>query len=53
VSFYNVVGTEVLSITNINATSKQMDISELPSGIYLVKVQNDTSDGSVKRLVKL
>ncbi len=53
VSFYNVLGTEVLTVPNINGTSKQVDISALPSGIYLVNVQNDSNDGSVKRLVKL
>lgn len=53
VSIYNVLGTEVLQVNDINTNSKQIDISALPSGVYLVKAQNDTNDGSVKRLVKL
>jgi len=53
VTFYNVLGAEVLKISNINATSKQIDISELSSGIYLVKAQNELNNESVKRLVKL
>jgi len=53
VTIYNVLGAEVMQLGNINSNSTQIDLSGLPNGVYLVKVQNDTNDESVKRLVKL
>lgn len=53
VVFYNVLGTEVLRVEDINATSAQIDISDLSSGMYLVKAENETNNETVKRLVKL
>ncbi|MBL4662436.1 MAG: spondin domain-containing protein [Flavobacteriaceae bacterium] len=53
VSFYNVLGAQVMQVKNINSNSTQIDINSLPNGIYLVKVQNDANDESIKRLVKL
>lgn len=53
VSIYNILGSEILTVNDINATSQQIDISALPSGIYLVKAQNASNNISVKRLVKL
>lgn len=53
VTIYNVLGAEVMQLGNINSNSTQMDLSSLPSGVYLVKVQNDAKNESVKRLVKL
>ncbi len=53
VAFYNVLGSEVKIIENINAPSTQIDISDLPSGIYLVRTVNDLNNETVKRLVKL
>jgi len=53
ISFYNVLGTEVLRLENINAQSVEIDISQLSSGIYLVKTLSDNNNETVKRLVKL
>ena len=53
VTIYNVLGAEILRKTNINAASTQVDISDLSSGIYLIKVSNNSNNESVKRLVKL
>lgn len=53
VTIYNALGAEVLRISNINATSKEIDISALRSGIYLVKAKDNSNNETVKRLVKL
>ncbi len=52
ITIYNVLGTEVLKLNDSIASSQPIDISELSSGIYLVKVENDANGVSVKRLVK-
>jgi len=53
VTIYNVLGTQVMQLKNINSNSTQVDLANLPSGVYLVKVQNDTNNEGVRRLVKL
>ncbi|MEM7185694.1 MAG: spondin domain-containing protein [Bacteroidota bacterium] len=53
VSVYNVLGKEVLRVNQVNDTSVEIDISRLPSGIYLVKTETQNNTESVKRLVKL
>jgi len=53
VTIYNVLGAEVMQQNNINSKSIQLDLSSLTSGVYLVKVLNDTNSEGVRRLVKL
>jgi len=53
IHIYNALGSEVLTMNSINANSQQIDISNFPSGIYLVKVLDSPNNISVKRLVKL
>jgi hypothetical protein len=53
VTIYNVLGAEIMQLGAINSNSTQIDLSGLPSGVYLVKVKNDANHESVKRLVKL
>lgn len=50
---YNVLGTEVITLNNIGSNSLLVELSNLPSGIYLVKVLDSFNNISVKRLVKL
>lgn len=53
VTIYNVLGAQVMQVKEINSNTTQIDLGDLPSGIYLVKVLSDTSNEGVKRLVKL
>jgi Spondin_N/Secretion system C-terminal sorting domain len=53
IRIYNALGAEVLTLNDVNAGSLQIDVSKLPSGIYLVKVRDISNNISVKRLVKL
>lgn len=53
VTIYNVLGAEVMQQNNINSKSIQIDLSDLSSGVYLVKVLNDNKNEGVRRLVKL
>lgn len=50
---YNVLGTEVITLNNIGSNSQLVELGNLPSGIYLVKVLDSFNNISVKRLVKL
>ncbi|MBT8256020.1 MAG: T9SS type A sorting domain-containing protein, partial [Bacteroidia bacterium] len=51
VEIFNALGAQVASYKGSNSNSEELDIRDLPSGIYLVRV---TSEGNsiVKRLVK-
>ncbi|MEM7087249.1 MAG: spondin domain-containing protein [Bacteroidota bacterium] len=53
ITIYNVLGKRVKQLTNVNSNSTEIDLSDLSSGVYLVKVLNDTNIEGVKRLVKL
>jgi Spondin_N/Secretion system C-terminal sorting domain len=53
IHIYNALGAKVLTLNDVNAGSRQIDVSKLPSGIYLVKVRDISNNISVKRLVKL
>ena len=53
IHIYNVLGTEVITLNNIGSNSQLIEVSNLPSGIYLVKVLDSFNNISVKRLVKL
>ena len=53
IAIYNVLGAEVFQLKNINSNSTEIDLTDLRSGIYLVKVESDTNNESVRRLVKL
>jgi len=53
IHIYNVLGTEVITLNNIGSNSQLVEVSNLPSGIYLVKVIDSFNNISVKRLVKL
>jgi len=47
ISVYNLVGQLVL-VKNVNNTSTQVDLGELASGTYMVKVQTDNASKVVK-----
>jgi spondin N/type IX secretion system substrate protein len=53
IHIYNALGAEVLTLNDVRSNSKQIDLSHLLSGIYLVKVRDISNNISVKRLVKL
>lgn len=53
IHIYNVLGTEVITLNNLGSNSQLVEVSNLPSGIYLVKVLDSFNNISVKRLVKL
>ncbi|MBX2828690.1 MAG: spondin domain-containing protein [Flavobacteriaceae bacterium] len=53
VHVYNVLGAEVMKKENINSNTVEVNISDLPSGAYLVKTVNDSNQESVSRLIKL
>jgi len=52
VIIYNVLGVEVLKMSDINTTAQQIDISTLPSGMYLVKIKDSLNNTAVKQLIK-
>ncbi|MFT7035011.1 MAG: photosystem II stability/assembly factor-like uncharacterized protein [Cyclobacteriaceae bacterium] len=51
VFIYNTQGIVIKKLTNVPA-NKIIDISEVASGIYFVKVQNDTASKTIKLLKK-
>ena len=51
ITFYNILGENVLS-TDFSSATKQIDVSELKSGIYLAKIQTE-NQSTVKKIVKL
>ncbi|MBT8261965.1 MAG: choice-of-anchor B family protein [Bacteroidia bacterium] len=46
-SLYNLLGQEILNYSFDNSTTEKIDISELASGMYLIRINNNT----VKRLI--
>jgi choice-of-anchor B domain-containing protein len=48
IEIYNTIGQKFLSLKAINESSKSIDVSSLPSGIYLVKINGNI----VRRLIK-
>jgi len=53
VTIYNVLGAQVMQESNLNSKSIEVNISNLPSGVYLVKVEDTGNNEGLKRLVKL
>ena len=53
VTIYNVLGAQVMQTSNLNSKSTDVNISDLPSGVYLVKIEDDGNSEGLKRLVKL
>jgi len=51
VKFYNVLGENVLSKI-VSSTTTQIDVSELKSGIYLVRIQTE-NQSTIKKIIKL
>lgn len=52
VEFYSVLGNKVFEKTNLNSLSETIDISHLPSGIYLLNSVDSEKRSSTKKLVK-
>lgn len=51
VKFYNILGENVLN-KKLSSTTTQIDVSELKSGIYLVRIQTE-NESTIKKIVKL
>jgi hypothetical protein len=49
VSLYNVVGEEILAFQP-NSLSTEIDLSNLPNGIYIAKISTGSSIGNIKLL---
>jgi len=52
VELYNLIGAQVYSARNVAATTLNVDMSSLQSGVYLVKVTDRTGQMKTKRIVK-
>ena len=50
VSIFNTIGKKVLEVLN---HQKEIDISSLPKGIYLIKIQFDTQKSLFRKVIKL
>jgi hypothetical protein len=48
---YDLLGKQVLSITNLSATSENLDISKFKSGTYLLEITTQTNLKTTKKLV--
>jgi hypothetical protein len=47
---YNTLGSEIF-IRKINSTGETVDVSNLPDGIYLLRLQSENGNSSVQRFV--
>ena len=52
VEIYSVLGNKVLEKSNLNSLSETIDISNLPSGIYLINSVDTEKRSATKKLVK-
>lgn len=52
VEIYSVLGNKVLSKLNLNKQSETIDISHLPSGIYLINTVDSDKKSVTKKIVK-
>lgn len=50
ISIFNTIGKKVLEVLN---HQKEIDISSLPKGIYLIKIQFDTQKSLFRKVIKL
>jgi subtilisin family serine protease len=50
ISIYNMLGS-IVKIVEINGTKKEIDISELPSGSYIISVENE-KERIIKQIIK-
>jgi len=50
IQLYNTLGQLVISIVNPKTSDNRLEINNIPNGMYIVKIQNDTSY-STKRLI--
>lgn len=52
IEIYSVLGNKVLEKSNLNSLSETIDISHLPSGIYLINTVDTEKRSATKKLVK-
>ncbi len=52
IRIYNALGSAVLSMENLNRTSVQVDVQNLPSGFYFAELQTADGGEKVRRFVK-
>lgn len=52
IELYSVLGNKVFSKTNINNVSESINISHLPSGIYLLNTVDNDNRSATKKIIK-
>lgn len=52
IELYSVLGNKVFEKTDINSLTKSINISNLPSGVYLLKVIDSEKKSATKRIIK-
>lgn len=52
IQLYSVLGNNIFEKTDINSLSESINISNLPSGIYLLKVIDSEKRNATKRIIK-
>jgi len=52
ISLYNISGKQILNISNLHTNSRTIDLSEMSSGMYIIKISGENFNTSEKLLIK-
>ncbi|PHS68337.1 MAG: sporulation protein SpoOM [Flavobacterium sp.] len=52
IEIYNVLGKEILKVNTTNSNQLKIDLSDLSSGIYLIKIIDSSGKSTLKKVVK-
>lgn len=52
IRLFNILGKEVLQLNNIQSNATQINLSGLPSGIYLMELTSESGTSSTQKVVK-
>jgi len=52
IEIYNILGKEILKVNTTNSNQLKIDLSDLSSGIYLIKIIDSTGKSTLKKVVK-
>lgn len=49
IEIFNTIGQEIMSFKNLNLIGKTIDVSSLPQGLYIMKINDHTSEKFIKK----